>query len=256
MSRRAFTLIELLVVVAIIAVLIGILLPAISGARKAGQALICMSNMRQLVIAQMAYSGDHNGQLVNYGFSHGDSLTGEEELSWLNDLRDYYDSNVMVLHSPVDNSSRWAEKRSADPIPEEDETGGVRYRLTSYGLNEHVTPRPPFDPAAGKVFYNDNLFRLEAPTQTIQWVVMAFEGDFATSDHIHVINWYLGSFAPDASPGIASTMVQINAHGGEPATNESRSNYAYLDGHAVTAKFGRVYQGPERNHFDPQHIAP
>ena len=256
MSRRAFTLIELLVVVAIIAILIGVLLPAISGARKAGQTLVCISNIRQLVLAQLAYSSEHNGQLVNYGLSHAGVGTGEQELSWLNDLRDYYDSNVVVLRSPSDTSSRWADKRSADPIPDDDETGGVRYRLTSYGLNEHVTPRPPFDPVAGKQFFNDNLFRLEAPTQTIQWVIMAYEGDFAVSDHVHVINWYLGPFAPDASPGIASTMVQINAHGGPPATNQSRSNYAYLDGHAATESFGQVYEGPERNNFDPEHIAP
>jgi len=52
-------LIELLVVVAIVALLIGVLLPALGRARGAGQQSVCASNIRQLVIANDLYAGDH-----------------------------------------------------------------------------------------------------------------------------------------------------------------------------------------------------
>ncbi len=57
---RGFTLIELLVVISIIALLIGILLPALGKARAAGQAVSCLSNCRQMCVSFNTYATDNN----------------------------------------------------------------------------------------------------------------------------------------------------------------------------------------------------
>ena len=59
--RAAFTLVELLVVVAIVALLIAILLPALGRAREQSNAVACMSNLRQLYLAFEMFAADHNG---------------------------------------------------------------------------------------------------------------------------------------------------------------------------------------------------
>lgn len=61
--RQAFSLIELLVVIAIIAVMTGLVLPGLAGAREAARASECASNVRQLAIAATVYADDHRGFL-------------------------------------------------------------------------------------------------------------------------------------------------------------------------------------------------
>ncbi len=58
-GRAGFTLIELLVVISIIALLVGILLPALGAARKTAQNSQCLSNIRQMDTAAMAFAADH-----------------------------------------------------------------------------------------------------------------------------------------------------------------------------------------------------
>jgi prepilin-type N-terminal cleavage/methylation domain-containing protein len=242
-APRAFTLIELLVVIAIIALLVGILLPALSSARKTAQAMKCLSNMRQIEIAHWSYITDEDGRLMQVGLPHG-STAYQEQGAWINTLKTYYSAEIL-LRSPVDDSPHWEESGGVPVPPSTD-----RFRRTSYGVNNFLSVQTvPWDGPYEKV---DQVPR---PSSTVHALIMAFgdgkppddDGDeFAGADHPHVENW--GGNVPLS----ASRHVQINAHGGPPKSYQSISNWGFLDGHAATAEFGEVFVDFTDNHFDPQ----
>jgi prepilin-type N-terminal cleavage/methylation domain-containing protein len=61
-TRRAFTLIEVLVVIAVVAILVALLLPAIGSARESGRSAVCLSNLRQSATICRAYADDFKGK--------------------------------------------------------------------------------------------------------------------------------------------------------------------------------------------------
>ncbi|MHC4646389.1 MAG: type II secretion system protein [Planctomycetota bacterium] len=62
--RQAFTLLELLVVIAVIALLMSILMPALAAANSQARSAVCRSNVRHLVLANMGYATENDGYYV------------------------------------------------------------------------------------------------------------------------------------------------------------------------------------------------
>ena len=87
---RGFTLIELLVVIAIIAILAGMLLPALSKAKAKGQGIACMSNHRQLALAWRMYVDDNSERLP---YAYGSTAVSSQS-SWVTGSLDFDGGNA------------------------------------------------------------------------------------------------------------------------------------------------------------------
>jgi len=89
-----FTLVELLVVIAIIAILAGLLLPALSKAKIKAKGIICMSNMRQLTLGWVAYAHDNNDRFpYSDSANPGGPSAATDPYTWVTGVLDFDPAN-------------------------------------------------------------------------------------------------------------------------------------------------------------------
>ncbi len=142
---RGFSLIELLVVISIIAVLIGLLMPALGQAKKTANFAVCMNNERQHAIVTHSYTAEHNDQLPWTNWDGGNPTPVYPAAGWLYNASLGDISTFKVedgsLYPYVNMAEIW--RCPMDDAP--DDAVGVR-RITSYVMNGGINgygSKPP-----------------------------------------------------------------------------------------------------------------
>lgn len=184
--RTGFTLVELLVVIAVIALLVGVLLPALGSSRVAGQLAVSTSNLRQLHLANEMHAGDFDDRLVA-----GAPEFRERNLArWhgmRDDLSEAFDASRSPLTPYVDDANASDAIRTCPGFAATSEalrSSGTGFELAAggYGYNNAFMGTQRRKAAGGvwsvvtdKKGERRSSFRL--PTETIAFTTTAFAAD-------------------------------------------------------------------------------
>ena len=222
--KKRFTLIELLVVIAIIAILAGMLLPALGQVKKTGQKAVCTSNLRQLGVVSRQYVEDNNGYFVaSYTtiqtgagiFQYDNSIPGgraglRDRLGPVNEKA--YVPEIAIC--PLGNS------QTAGPVTEIIYiSGSIVNPQYSYGFNERLV----------KSYYGDGSYerfdRAKNPS-----------GKLLAADTGYVVNGVAVTTFPNGAPSNCSINNRIY----HAFRHDKKVGIVMCDGHAEFRGYSEV----------------
>jgi len=225
-NRNGFTLIELLVVIAIIAILAGMLLPALSRAKAAAQSIACKNNLRQLSLAWFLYVDDHDDrvppnrdgtqQSLSESWLPGDANTLEAHEKLPQSILFSYINEVKIYQCPSDRDLlQMGETR--------------RRRAFNYGLSFYLNGASGSESFTGSYpqwagHFVEKASHIQRPTETLVFIE---EEEESNKGSVYM-------FFPEPS----TEWVSFPAERHGPACN-----LTFADGHADTWKWEWTKKG-------------